>query len=77
MTGVAHCRRREAESPEFFILGEVIMIKKAFLTILAASFLSGMTLSLTACNTMEGVGKDVERGGSKIKEEAREHNDRR
>jgi predicted small secreted protein len=28
---------------------------------------------LTGCNTMEGLGKDVERGGEKIKNEAREN----
>ena len=28
---------------------------------------------LTGCNTMEGLGKDVERGGEKLKNEAREH----
>ena len=53
------------------------MIKKAFLTILAATFLSGMTLTLTGCNTMEGLGKDIERGGDKIKDEARENNNSR
>jgi len=30
-------------------------------------------LTLSACNTMSGVGKDVERGGQKIQEEAKEH----
>ncbi|HSW83437.1 MAG TPA: entericidin A/B family lipoprotein [Usitatibacter sp.] len=29
--------------------------------------------TLTGCNTMEGVGKDVEKGGKEIKEEAQEH----
>ena len=28
---------------------------------------------LAGCNTMEGLGKDVERGGEKIKNEAREN----
>ncbi len=28
------------------------------------------SLSLTACNTFEGVGKDVERGGEKIQKAA-------
>lgn len=49
------------------------MIKKTLFAILAASFLSGMTLTLSGCNTMEGVGKDIEHGGREIKEEAREH----
>ncbi|TMH16931.1 MAG: entericidin A/B family lipoprotein [Betaproteobacteria bacterium] len=29
-------------------------------------------ISLTACNTIQGAGKDVERGGQKIQEEAKE-----
>ena len=29
--------------------------------------------TLVGCNTMAGVGKDVERGGEKIQGEAREH----
>ena len=28
---------------------------------------------LAGCNTMEGVGRDVERGGEKLQGEAREH----
>ena len=28
---------------------------------------------LTGCNTMQGAGKDVERGGEKIQKEAIEH----
>ncbi|HEX9278359.1 MAG TPA: entericidin A/B family lipoprotein [Casimicrobiaceae bacterium] len=29
-------------------------------------------LALSACNTMVGVGKDVEKGGQKIQEESKE-----
>jgi predicted small secreted protein len=29
-------------------------------------------LALSACNTMTGVGKDVEKGGAKIQEESKE-----
>jgi entericidin B len=29
-------------------------------------------VSLTACNTVQGAGKDVERGGQKVQEEAKE-----
>ena len=29
-------------------------------------------LALSACNTMEGVGKDVQKGGQKIQEESKE-----
>ena len=38
----------------------------ALLLVLAYGLMAG-------CNTMEGLGKDVERGGEKIKNEAREH----
>jgi entericidin B len=29
-------------------------------------------LALSACNTMTGIGKDVEKGGQKIQEESKE-----
>ena len=29
-------------------------------------------VSLTACNTVQGAGKDIERGGQKVQEEAKE-----
>lgn len=35
--------------------------------------LSGLTLSLAACNTMEGFGQDVQKGGQEIEEEADEN----
>ena len=35
--------------------------------------LSGIALGLAACNTVEGAGKDIQKGGEKIKEEAREN----
>ncbi len=37
------------------------MIRKAIALACAAA-----TLLLTACNTIEGAGKDIERGGEKI-----------
>jgi len=40
---------------------------------LVALLLMSAYVVLSGCNTMEGVGKDVERGGEKIKNEAREH----
>ncbi len=42
-------------------------MKRLIAAILGASFF------LAACNTMEGAGKDVEKAGGKIKEEAREN----
>ncbi|KAB7739159.1 entericidin A/B family lipoprotein [Parvibaculum sedimenti] len=35
--------------------------------------LSGASMALTACNTVEGAGKDVSKAGSEISGEAREH----
>jgi predicted small secreted protein len=31
------------------------------------------SISLTACNTIQGAGQDVESAGRKVKEEAQEH----
>lgn len=44
-------------------------MKALIAAILGASFLFG----LSACNTVEGVGKDVKAGGQKIEGEAAEH----
>lgn len=49
------------------------MIKKTISSLLATLFVVGSLATLVGCNTMEGVGKDVEKGGSEIKEEAQEH----
>lgn len=50
------------------------MIKRVFALLLTALFLTGLSVTLTGCNTMEGAGKDIEKGGEAIKDEAREHN---
>ena len=49
------------------------MIKKVFALLLTTVFLVGSPVILTGCNTMEGAGKDIEKGGDAIKDEAREH----
>jgi predicted small secreted protein len=49
------------------------MTKKLTAALFATLFLSGVFGSLAGCNTMEGAGKDIERGGAAIKNEAREH----
>ena len=41
------------------------MIKRTLALIL-------ITLTFAGCNTMAGVGKDIERGGDELTEEARE-----
>jgi len=48
------------------------MIKKLTAALLATLFLTGVFGSLAGCNTMEGAGKDIERGGEKIQGEAHE-----
>ena len=40
-------------------------------TILAAALLAAGALTLGACNTMEGAGKDIQKGGEKIEDAAR------
>ena len=49
------------------------MIKKILVSMLTTMFLAGAVATLTGCNTVEGAGKDIERGGEKIKDEANEH----
>ena len=49
------------------------MIKKTFALMLTTVFLIGTIATLTACNTIEGAGKDIEKGGKAIKDEANEN----
>lgn len=49
------------------------MIKKTFLLILTTLFMAGTAAAVTGCNTVEGAGKDIEKGGKAIKDEASEH----
>lgn len=44
-------------------------MKRLIALVLAASF----AVLATGCNTMQGLGKDVERGGEKIQKESIEH----
>jgi predicted small secreted protein len=48
------------------------MIKRIFAPLLAALFFISLFGTLAGCNTMAGVGQDVEQGGKAIKDEARE-----
>ena len=48
------------------------MIKKFIAQLLATAFLAGTFAVLAGCNTVEGAGKDIERGGAAIKNEANE-----
>ena len=44
-----------------------------FVVLLTTLFLAGTVAALTGCNTVEGAGKDIEKGGQVIKDEASEH----
>ena len=48
------------------------MIKKTFTSLFAVLFLASTMAAISGCNTVEGAGKDIERGGEKIKEKAAE-----
>lgn len=49
------------------------MIKRIFVLLLTTAFLAGTVAAMTGCNTVEGAGKDIEKGGKAIKDEASEH----
>jgi len=48
---------------------ENIMTKFFVITLAALSL-----LSLTACNTMEGLGEDIKKGGEKLEKAAKKNN---
>ena len=52
------------------------MIAKILVSLLAALMLAGVFGSVAGCNTIAGAGKDIERGGAAIKDEAKEHQGR-
>ena len=56
----------------YFNIGRFIMIKKTFVSLLATLFFASTIAVLTGCNTVEGAGKDIEKGGKAIKDEAAE-----
>jgi predicted small secreted protein len=49
------------------------MFKKTFILMLTTLFLAVTMAALTGCNTVEGAGKDIEKGGKAIKDEANEN----
>jgi predicted small secreted protein len=53
-------------------LQEIQMIKRFVAPLMAAIFFAGSFGMLAGCNTIEGAGKDIEKGGAAIKDEARE-----
>ncbi len=51
----------------------MIKTKRIFAALFATVFLAGMMVTLSACNTVEGAGKDIQQGGKAIKDEANEN----
>lgn len=49
------------------------MLKKLVSSTLAATFVLSAFATLAGCNTVQGAGKDVERAGEKVQQEAAEH----
>ncbi len=49
------------------------MFKRIFASLIAMLMLAGAAATLSACNTVEGAGKDIQSGGKAIKDEANEH----
>ena len=46
------------------------MFKKIVAQVMAVAFIAGGMATLAGCNTMEGAGKDIQRGGEKIQNKA-------
>jgi predicted small secreted protein len=46
------------------------MISKLMLVLVALTI---GAVPLTGCNTVQGAGKDIQKGGEKVQEEAKEH----
>ena len=59
--------QKEATSRRLKFTHNIATMKALIALLVGASFLLG------ACNTVEGVGKDVQSGGRKIQQEADEH----
>jgi len=53
------------------------MISKIMASLMAVLFVTGLFGTLAGCNTMEGAGQDIQRGGKAITDEAREQRDKR
>ena len=49
------------------------MRSKLTIGFIALVLMGGASTFLTACNTVEGAGKDVSHAGSAVSEEAKEH----
>jgi entericidin B len=64
-------RRRGSRVTRYSTKGDIM--KRFIALALAATFALPSFALLSGCNTMEGAGKDVQAGGAKIKDEAKEN----
>lgn len=55
-----------------FVFWRFTMVKKTFTSLFAVLFLAGTMAAISGCNTVEGAGKDIEKGGAAIKNKANE-----
>lgn len=51
----------------------IVMRKNLAIAFISLLVLAGASTFLSACNTVEGAGKDVSKAGGAITEEAKEH----
>ena len=49
------------------------MLKRILFLVVMLSVVASPTVALTACNTIQGAGKDISHLGNAIQHEAREH----
>lgn len=56
-----------------FTLAGGIMLKRIFVALLTILSIVGGTATLTACNTMEGAGQDIQRAGGALENKANEN----
>jgi predicted small secreted protein len=69
-SSIHHSRRRTANAAAGTNGKEMTMITRFLMLITALTIAAG---SLSACNTVQGAGRDIEKGGQKLQDEAVEH----
>jgi predicted small secreted protein len=67
------CGQRPVRLARYHHFTKGDIMKRVIALALAATFALPSFALLTGCNTVEGAGKDIQAGGAKIKEEAREN----
>jgi len=62
-----------SKNPQFFSTSSELKMKTNITKIILSLFIGSFIASLTACNTVKGVGKDTEKAGETIQKEAERH----